>query len=307
MIHSADTQQPPIGQNGPPARAKDRLIFDLLHGEAGDDETTVREARAGGLDLAQPRAVVLVDATGYILGPVRGTFHLQEAGGVPRRSRRVVSWIVDFFQLPHDTICAYLGEGDVAILKASNSRNLDAWTRQTDDDDTVNPSWSNLAALKRAAAELLAHLQQMTGTALSIGIGRYHPGTSGLAASYRDAIAALTLGRRLLGPNRVYCLDELGVAAFVGLNDERMKSDLAHYLLSPLDHEPELLLTLETFLSADCSPVAAAERLAIHRNTIGYRLAKVASLTGLDPRRFDDALQIRLALVLRGLAETRDP
>ena len=48
-------------------------------------------------------------------------------------------------------------------------------------------------------------------------------------------------------------------------------------------------------------PSSTANRLFIHRNTLSYRLDKIASLTGLDPRRFDDAVQIRLAVVLRSL------
>ena len=36
-------------------------------------------------------------------------------------------------------------------------------------------------------------------------------------------------------------------------------------------------------------------------DTLGYRLDKVALLTGLDPRHFDDAVQIRLSLLLRAL------
>ena len=46
---------------------------------------------------------------------------------------------------------------------------------------------------------------------------------------------------------------------------------------------------------------STAYRLGIHRNTLNYRLDKVATLTGLDPHRFDDAVQIRLALELRSL------
>jgi carbohydrate diacid regulator len=99
----------------------------------------------------------------------------------------------------------------------------------------------------------------------------------------------------------VHCLDELGIAAFVGLADERTKVDLARHLRSPLDHEAELLETLTAFFAADCSPSVTASRLDLHRNTLGYRLAKIASLTGLDPRHFDAAVQIRLALVLREL------
>ena len=73
------------------------------------------------------------------------------------------------------------------------------------------------------------------------------------------------------------------------------------YLLSPLDHEPELLETLDAFFSEDCCSSSTASRLSIHRNTLSYRLEKITSLTGLDPRYFDDAVQIRLALLLRAL------
>jgi carbohydrate diacid regulator len=158
-----------------------------------------------------------------------------------------------------------------------------------------------MAALKRAGAALLTRLRHDTGAAINIGIGRYHPGIRGLACSYEDARAALSLGRRFHGHNQVHCLDGLGIAAFVGVSDERTKVDLATHLLSPLDHEPELLETLDAFFAEDCCPSSTANRLSIHRNTLSYRLDKIASLTGLDPRRFDEAVQIRLALVLRSL------
>ncbi|TBR58723.1 hypothetical protein BLD44_019020 [Mastigocladus laminosus UU774] len=101
--------------------------------------------------------------------------------------------------------------------------------------------------------------------------------------------------------NQVYCLDGLGITAFVGIGDERTKIELAAYLLSPLNHEPELLATLDTFFAEDCCPSSTANRLSIHRNTLSYRLDKVKLLTGLNPRHFDDAVQIRLALLLRKL------
>ena len=281
-------------------RPKDRLIFELLHGIAGDAVATLHEARALGIDLTQPRAVVLVDAIGHVLGSAPPNPGLEDAGDIQRRSREVVAAIVRFFKLPRDTICADLGDGEIGVLKASNSRNLDGWVDGAAADEPTSPSWANLAALKRAARDLLVRLHEETRGTLSIGVGRYHPGITGLNASYRDARAALMLGRRLIGPSRVYCLDDLGIASFVGLDDERTKIDLAHHLLSPIDHEPELLETVDAFFAADCSPSATARSLAIHRNTLGYRLAKIASLSGLDPRRFDDAVQIRIALELRG-------
>jgi carbohydrate diacid regulator len=149
----------------------------------------------------------------------------------------------------------------------------------------------------------LEWLQSDTGASLSIGLGRYHPGVRGLARSYQDARAALSLGRRFHRQSQVHCLDRLGIAAFVGIPDEQTKIELSTYLLSPLDHEPELLETLAVFFDRDCSPSVTASQLTIHRNTLSHRLDKITSLTGLDPRRFDDAVQIRLALLLRTLYE----
>jgi carbohydrate diacid regulator len=187
------------------------------------------------------------------------------------------------------------------VLKASDSRNLETWIRQEDGPDPPAPSWANLAALHRAAGALLERVRDNGYECACIGVGRYHPGVEGLARSYADARAALSLGQRFHADSRVHSLDALGIAAFVGLADEDTKVSLARHLLSPLDHEANLLQTLNAFFAADCCPSVTAARLDIHRNTLSYRLAKIANLTGLDPRCFDDAVQMRVALVLRSL------
>ena len=279
---------------------KNKFIYDLLHGAAGDRAAVLREAKLLGMDLTPPRAVLLIDAAEFIRGGAEGHRELPHAD-VQRRAQLVVGSVVGFFQLPDDTICASSGDGEVAVLKASDSKNLESWVDREDDREPASPSWANLAALKRAGRALLTRLRHDTGATVNIGIGRYHPGIRGLARSYEDARAALSLGRRFHGQNLVHCLDGLGIAAFVGLADERTKVGLATHLLSPLDHEPDLIETLQAFFAEDCCPSTTATRLAIHRNTLSYRLDKVVSMTGLDPRRFDDAVQVRLALVLRSL------
>lgn len=277
---------------------KNHLIYDLLHGQVRDETATLSRAKHLGMDLTQPRAVILIDAADYILKNTAYSEHLDAEVTQKRRVQVVISSIVSFFHLPSDTICADLGEGKVCVLKASNTKNLDPWAKD-DDQEGISSSWANLTALKRAADALLIRLRNDTGCVVNIGIGRYHPGLQGLAQSYEDARAALSLGSRFQGHNRVHCLAELGIAAFVGVADEGTKIDLAKYLLSPLDQEPELLMTLNTFFSENCCPSSSAKRLLIHRNTLSYRLDKIASLTGLDPRKFDDAVQMRLSLLLR--------
>jgi|SRR5579872_3170933 len=288
---------------------KSKLIHDLLSGSTDDKPRILREAQILGVDLGPPRAVILIDASEYILGGEKVDRVEPSDPRVARRVQLVIGSVVDFFELPNDTICAYIGNGEVAVLKASNKQNLTPWVNGGDESgasSASNPSWANLAALKQAGAALLTRLYTTTHTQVNIGIGRHHPGLDGLARSYQDARAALSLGRRFHGKNRVHCLDSLGIAAFVGIADERTKIDLATYLLSPLDHEPDLIDTLVALFATDLSPSQTARDLSIHRNTLSYRLDKIASLTGLDPRRFDDAVQIRLALVLRSLAHDSD-
>lgn len=274
---------------------KNRFIYELLHGQASDPAAVLRDARLLGMDLNPPRAVILIDAAAFIADENR--FRADPA----RRAQAVIGSVVGFFHLPSDTICAWNGDTEIAVLKASDSKNLENWVGDGD-PGPPGSSWANLTALKRAGRALLTRLRHDTGTDLTIGIGRYHPGIGGLSRSYADARAALTLGRRFHGQNLVHCLDELGIAAFVGLSDEGTKVDLARHLLSPLDHELDLLETLETFFDEDCCPSTTANRLTVHRNTLAYRFDKIATLTGFDPRRFDDAVQIRLALVIRSLA-----
>ncbi|GAA6622340.1 PucR family transcriptional regulator [Scytonema sp. NUACC26] len=271
---------------------KNKFISDLLHGLA--DKTTVFQySKLLGLDLAPPRAVILIDASDYILG----VCETQQK----RRIASVIDSIVNFFHLPNDTICAYLGDGEVAVLKASDTKNLGTWANQGDVPEQSSSSWANLTALKRASEALVKQLRKDTDTSISIGVGRYHPGIWGYAQSYRDARAALSLGCRFHDRNQVHCLDGLGIAAFIGVADEQTKIELATYLLSPLNHEPELLATLDAFFAKDCCPSTTASQLSIHRNTLSYRLEKITLLTGLDPRRFDNAVQIRLALLMRRL------
>jgi carbohydrate diacid regulator len=244
--------------------------------------------------------LMLIDATDYLTGNGTGRFQATEVC-IQNRTQAVIDAVLNYFHLPGEAICAYIGEGEIAVLKAGDGRSLDRWA--DGDEGITKPagSWADIEALKRAARGLLEHLPGAGESWLRIGIGRYHRGLLGLARSYEDARVALSLGQRLRRPGCVFCLDEFGIATFVGVADEQLKMEMAAHILSPLEEEPELMDTLVTFFACDCQQLVTAGQLCIHRNTLGYRLDKIASLTGLDPRRFEEAIQIRLALFLGGL------
>ncbi|WP_406283636.1 helix-turn-helix domain-containing protein [Embleya sp. NBC_00896] len=78
-------------------------------------------------------------------------------------------------------------------------------------------------------------------------------------------------------------------AALAGLAD----------LLAPLDRRPELLLTLETYLTHGLNRRATAALLHLHPNTVDYRIRRVAGLTGLSPSHTGDLHRLNAALVAR--------
>jgi carbohydrate diacid regulator len=186
---------------------KNKFIHDLLRGRIDNEADIMREGQMLGMDLTLPRAVLLIDAADYILAadeyrhaaagrdaraqraaPPSGEELLSTAEArIPRRAQFVIASIVGFFSLPSDTICAYIGDGEVAILKASGTQDLVAWTDDDYDHAHSGASWADLAALKRAASALLSRLRHDTRANVSIGIGRYHPGIPGLAHSHAAA------------------------------------------------------------------------------------------------------------------------
>ncbi|PIU76504.1 hypothetical protein COX95_02275 [bacterium CG_4_10_14_0_2_um_filter_33_32] len=63
----------------------------------------------------------------------------------------------------------------------------------------------------------------------------------------------------------------------------------------------DLLKTLEFFFKENLNLTSTGQKLHIHRNTVIYRLDQISRIIGLDPRNFDDAVSIKIALLIRQL------
>lgn len=283
------------------AEIKNKFVYDMLHGRLTDRDVMLREAQILGMDFSVPRSVILINAHNYIYpsGGLEALSNSAKQIRVRQRARFVIASIVGFFDLPDDTICAHIGHGEIVVLKSISHQTLKRWS--DDSGHARSNAWVDLPALRRAATGLLDRLRNETHASISIGIGRYHAGADGLARSYSDASIALTIGNLYHGADRVHSIDNLGFAAFVGGTDERTKRDLAEHLLDPLRDEPDLMDSLNAYFEAGCCPADTVSRLGIHRNTLRSRLQKIATLVGLDPQNFDDAIQLRLASLITTL------
>ena len=67
---------------------------------------------------------------------------------------------------------------------------------------------------------------------------------------------------------------------------------------SPDEFDEETLQTINMFFDNSLNVSETARQLFVHRNTLVYRLEKLDKSTGLDIRKFDDALTFKIALMV---------
>lgn len=140
---------------------------------------------------------------------------------------------------------------------------------------------------------------------VSIGIGRPAHGIQGIRQSHQEARQALTLGRRLHGAGHITDFDTLGIYRLI-LAAEHLpelrafeQETLGTLIEYDRVHRSNLTKTMEAFFAANCSPKETASILDVHRNTVLYRLERVADVTGLDLDDPDTRLRLHLALHVR--------
>lgn len=154
--------------------------------------------------------------------------------------------------------------------------------------------------LRTHLSQALSH-HQITD-AVSVGIGRYATGMQGIRRSHQDARQSLTLGRRLYGGSHVTDYDDLGIYRLILAAEDLPELQIFHdeslQALIEYDraHNSTLVQTLEAFFKANCSPKEAASILQVHRNTVLYRLERIAEITGQNLDDADVRLRLHLAL-----------
>jgi purine catabolism regulator len=123
--------------------------------------------------------------------------------------------------------------------------------------------------------------------------------------SHHEARQALMLGKRVRGNGQVTLFDQLGVYRLIfaaehlpelqGFLEETLGSLVAY----DAQHGADLVRTLEAFFQANCSPKETAAILKVHRNTVLYRLERIAAIMQIDLNDPDARLRLHLALHVR--------
>ena len=158
------------------------------------------------------------------------------------------------------------------------------------------------AALTLAQTVQDAAFDEYPDTALFCGIGRSVSEVLEWKDSYREAAQALLMSIRLHEQRPLHFGDLSVYRLLFQLENSPELENFCRETLGPLlDYagNGDLLETLEAFCERLGNLSQTAERLFIHRNTLLYRMERIAQLTGLDMNNPDTRLAVHLALKVR--------
>jgi len=167
---------------------------------------------------------------------------------------------------------------------------------------------------KETAGTIVSLLNTEMFTGAKVAISRIVPEADGLPAAFREAVRTMEAGSLFDPGKNVYAAGEPGEALLIY---SLSKEDCAAYLKDALpgvseryiNGSPEelssfsgdILNTAECFLRNDLNIAETARQLHMHRNTLLYRIEQIRQETGLDIRRFDDAMRYRLCGMVQKL------
>jgi carbohydrate diacid regulator len=269
------------------ARVRADFVRHALTAPSVDAADIYRQADILQLNLRSPQAVILILIDG-LEQEVRSK-HTQLSSEEQQLqldavTEEISGQIREGLKNAQDNLVAYLGEDQFILLKGIGGESLTTLNTIR----TIN---------ERAEFTQTVVSQLGLGHTVTFGVGQYYPDLGGLRKSYQDAKLALEVGSKVWGPGRIYHIKHVGMFITLANTSQDRKAELAHQILSPLLRDEQLFKTVQAFLACGLNLTEAAEKLHIHRNTLIYRLDKTKKLINLDPRHFDDALQIKLGLM----------
>jgi purine catabolism regulator len=247
---------------------EEELLDVLTAGRPGTQQAARERAKRKGFDVDVPYLVIAAEPA--------------ERG---RASKVRAAWERHFATMRSSAIVRERGDATLALVSLAGRRALEP----------------------KALVEQLHRAARAAGGPVALGYGSVGTGTAEIAVGARQAEQALTMGRRLFGPDSATAFKNLGLYrllyALQPLPELRTFHDDALARLGAKDRRGVLLETLGAYLATNGSPTDAADRLHLHRNTVLYRLGRIEDLLGVDLRNAEVRLALHLALKIGDVLE----
>ena len=304
--------------------------------QLSDEIKKLLQGRPGGLLKVQGRIYVIRDQRCLILPDrpeadmVISTFLKSESVFPPARSRDEI--LRNLLETPMDQISeeelAASGlrhfHHPIVLLFRSDSRMdssfghlFEAYVPLDEEDILVPMNECSIVVIKKNpllspddaeefAQAAIETLEVDGGLTVCCGIGECKSDSLELGRSYQEALAALRTADLYHLSGSVFKFRDLVLERILlSIPREKAQAILKEILNGAFSMlaSQEMMETIKVYFDQDLNLSTAARQLYIHRNTLLYRLEKIRKATGLDLRRFKDAVVLKILLSLPSFPE----
>jgi len=161
----------------------------------------------------------------------------------------------------------------------------------------------------RIAKQIDTGMAEELGSQHVIGIGAVAGQLKDVARSFKESQVAVEIGQVFNEDVSIMNFENLGIGRLI----YQLPTTLCEMFLSEVfkkgsieSLDEETLFTIQKFFENNLNVSETSRKLFVHRNTLVYRLEKIKKITGLDLREFDNAIVLKVALMVKQYLKSRE-
>ena len=201
---------------------------------------------------------------------------------VAAKEDNLIEMVKELFYTEAGDHVTAVAEGHVVVIKALAA-----------DEDATDLYETARMLVDMAGSEALSDVRVSYGTVTE--------DIKGVPRSYKEAKMALEISRIFYPLKRTIDYSNLGVGRLIYQLPVNLCKLFVREIFGddiPEEIDDEVLSTVNKFFDNSLNVSETSRQLFIHRNTLIYRIEKLQKATGLDVRVFDDALTLKIALMV---------
>lgn len=163
-----------------------------------------------------------------------------------------------------------------------------------DDTDTAEE-------LEETARMLVDMAGSEAMTDVRVAYGSISDEIKGVSKSYKEAKMAMEVGKIFYPLKKTVSYNTLGIGRLIYQLPVNLCKIFVKEIFGddiPEEIDEEILATIDKFFENNLNVSETSRQLYVHRNTLIHRIEKIIKNTGLDIRVFDDALTLKIALMV---------
>lgn len=146
-----------------------------------------------------------------------------------------------------------------------------------------------------------------SGESLSMGCGKITKSIRCLWKSYRQAKSIQKLQKSAKSNHSLIFYSDMGIyKLLMGIEDHDIIDEYYSKTIQPLleydeKNDSDLAIVLRTYLNHNGSVKETADELYVHRNTINYKLSRIAEILDMDLSQLNIRLQLSVGFMLQDM------